>query len=171
MCCRRDDRGWYFDEETVQNTIELVRMLMDLYSIPADRVVLHYDVKGKICPEPFVRDGDRWAAFLSALTGVVQGPAEQPDLPFARGMIAKVQQTLNQVYGYHLAVDNSPGPDTRRHLIMALQSELNWQYRKGLAVDGSFGPGMESAVRKYQANHGLTVDGIAGRDTQTSLFR
>ena len=62
MCVRKrgtqtlgaTDRDWYFENKTVQSTIELVRYLMGKYHIPADHVIRHYDVTGKICPNPYV---------------------------------------------------------------------------------------------------------------------
>ena len=62
MCVRKKgtqtlgatDRDWYFENKTVQSTIELVRYLMEKYHIPADHVIRHYDVTGKICPNPYV---------------------------------------------------------------------------------------------------------------------
>lgn len=36
--------------------------------------------------------------------------------------------------------------------------------------DGEFGSGTESAVRKYQKEKGLTVDGVAGKDTWSCLL-
>lgn len=39
------------------------------------------------------------------------------------------------------------------------------------SLDVSLGPGREAAVRKYQAIHELTVDGMAGQETQISLLR
>ena len=34
-----------------------------------------------------------------------------------------------------------------------------------MTADGIFGPGTEAALREYQKQHGLLVDGIAGPDT------
>lgn len=37
-------------------------------------------------------------------------------------------------------------------------------------ADGIFGKATESAVRQFQQWHSLTVDGIAGQQTQTALY-
>ncbi len=37
------------------------------------------------------------------------------------------------------------------------------------SVDGSFGSGTETALRTFQQNNGLTVDGVAGKNTLTQL--
>lgn len=54
--------------------------------------------------------------------------------------------------------------------VKALQCLLN--YRNGntaLTVDGSFGPSVYNAVVAYQKIKGLTANGIAGKDTLSSL--
>ena len=44
-------------------------------------------------------------------------------------------------------------------------------YRCGSSgADGSFGPGTDKAVRAYQKDHGLTVDGSCGPATWRSLL-
>ena len=68
MCCKKDAAGkWYIEPETVENTVRLVRWLMQEFRIPIDRVVRHYDVCRKTCPEPWVRDPAQWQAFLNRL--------------------------------------------------------------------------------------------------------
>lgn len=42
--------GWIITDETLKATIELTKYLMDVYEIPHDRVIRHYDVNGKPCP-------------------------------------------------------------------------------------------------------------------------
>ena len=62
MCVRKKstasmgatDKDWYFEDATVEAAAELTRYLMDKYNVPASHVVRHYDVTGKICPNPYV---------------------------------------------------------------------------------------------------------------------
>jgi peptidoglycan hydrolase-like protein with peptidoglycan-binding domain len=56
--------------------------------------------------------------------------------------------------------------------VFRLQFMLN--FVKGvddLDVDGIFGPRTEAAVREFQQNENLSVDGIVGRQTWTALLR
>lgn len=69
LCCDQDAAGrWRFDPATVANAVQLIRTLMAQYGIGIDHVVRHYDVTGKICPEPYVRDASAWAEFKARLT-------------------------------------------------------------------------------------------------------
>ena len=69
MCChRRPDGTWYFDDETVDATVELARDIMGRYGIPVENVVRHYDVTGKNCPAPYVNDPGAWEKFKARLT-------------------------------------------------------------------------------------------------------
>ena len=62
MCVRKKntksmgatDKDWYFEDATVEAAAELTRYLMDKYNVPASNVIRHYDVTGKICPNPYV---------------------------------------------------------------------------------------------------------------------
>ena len=70
MCCRKNvsNGTWYFTEDTINSTIQLVKDLMKKYNIPASNVIRHYDVTGKVCPEPYVRDVEAWNTFKASLT-------------------------------------------------------------------------------------------------------
>lgn len=78
MCVRNkcsrtsDSKGWYFEDATVNSAIELTKYLMNLYGISADRVIRHYDVNGKICPNPYVYNHTKhtWDMFKEALAAV-----------------------------------------------------------------------------------------------------
>ena len=68
LCCRKGANGWYFEEATIKAAKELTKQLMKKYNIPVANVVRHYDVTGKTCPEPFVRDSQAWDSFKASLT-------------------------------------------------------------------------------------------------------
>ena len=68
MCSRIDSNGkFYIKEKTIANAIELTKFLMEKYDIKVENVIRHYDVTGKICPEPLVRDEKLWLAFKDRL--------------------------------------------------------------------------------------------------------
>lgn len=56
------------NEKVVQNTVELVRFLMEQYNVPISNVIRHYDVTGKVCPAPFVNDEQQWENFKNQIT-------------------------------------------------------------------------------------------------------
>ena len=66
MCCKKSN-DWYFEQVTVDNTIELVKELMIKHNIPVENVIRHYDVTGKICPEPYVVSEQMWMDFKNKL--------------------------------------------------------------------------------------------------------
>ena len=68
MCCYKGVNGWYFEPKTVAATIDLVNKLMKEHNIPKERVIRHFDVTGKHCPEPYVRNPEDWNLFKSQLT-------------------------------------------------------------------------------------------------------
>ena len=51
----------------LKSTAKLVKSLMEKYKVPVENVIRHYDVTGKICPDPFVRDAKQWESFKSLL--------------------------------------------------------------------------------------------------------
>lgn len=74
-------RDWYFEDATVRSAVALTRELMEKYKITADRVVRHYDVTGKICPNPFVYNhtDHTWEEFKAALKSAGFTPGWEKD--------------------------------------------------------------------------------------------
>ena len=66
-----EDKDWYFEDETVAAAVELTKYLMKKYGVPASRVIRHYDVTGKICPNPYVYNttAHTWDAFKKKISG------------------------------------------------------------------------------------------------------
>ncbi|WP_051280460.1 peptidoglycan recognition protein family protein [Anaerovorax odorimutans] len=67
MCSDIVDGKYVITEATVNNTVEAVKRYMNAYSIPVKNVIRHFDVTGKICPEPFVKDESKWEDFKDRL--------------------------------------------------------------------------------------------------------
>lgn len=56
-----------FSTATIENTIELTKMLMKKYNVDISRVIRHFDVSGKPCPAPYV-DNAKWKEFKNMIT-------------------------------------------------------------------------------------------------------
>lgn len=93
-----------------------------------------------------------------------------------KAAVMALQMALNQKYHTDLAVDGSYGPLTKAAtrgleqgnegaLVYILQGLLYCVGENPRGFDGHFGPGTELAVKAVQRSHGITVDGIAGRNT------
>lgn len=65
--------------QTVDRAVELVKYLVAKYGIDVDHVVRHYDVTGKLCPEPWVRDESLWRKFKARLTAPVEPEPKKED--------------------------------------------------------------------------------------------
>lgn len=113
-------------------------------------------------------------------------PVDGYDGPKTRkGAVMVLQTGLNMDYRSGLDVDGILGASTLQalgnhyvclkecqYMVTALEIllMLKGYNPQGVECPGSFGAGLETAVRQYQKDHGLTVDGIAGRNTFKSLI-
>ena len=73
-CCHNDTKNqsaesldWYFDNETVDALVILVRALMAEYNTDTAHVLRHYDVTHKLCPAMWVHDTAEWENFKARL--------------------------------------------------------------------------------------------------------
>ena len=138
--------------------------------------------KPTVAVNQIIKDGQVHARNF-AVPGLKDDGIVGPETRKAR--IKVLQQAMNLDYGSGLRVDGIWGPKSERalgkhtvrrgekqYMVTALQDLLMLKgYNPGgLENPGIFGAGTEAAVRKYQADHGLTVDGIAGYNTFKSLI-
>lgn len=177
-------------DKTLENAIELGKVLMKKYNISIDRVIRHYDVNGKACPNcnGLLNDAN-WNAFKSRLTGAPvtntvhnSKPSETPSKPSSYDQwVANLQAELNRQYHTGLAVDGLKGPRTldacitvrrgaRGNITRLIQERLN-SVGFHISTDGIFGGGTERAVKVFQRNRGLRADGIVGRNTWNWLLK
>ena len=177
-------------EKTLENAITLGRLLMKKYNIPLDRVIRHYDVNGKACPNCNDLLNDKtWNAFKSRLTGAPvtntapnPKPSETSSKPSSYDhWVADLQAELNRQYNTGLAVDGLKGPKTlaacptvrkgaRGNITRLIQKRLN-SVGFNLSTDGIFGSGTHNAVKVFQKNRDLEQDGIVGRNTWNWILK
>ena len=65
------DTDWSLSASVVDRAVELTKYLMETCNIPADRVIMHHHVTGKLCPQPWCinpRRLDGWNKFKERLT-------------------------------------------------------------------------------------------------------
>lgn len=97
-----------------------------------------------------------------------------------KALVIGLQTELNNQYQKSLVVDGIFGSKTKNacvsvrkgakgNITYILQAILYCNGYK-IAVDGDFGVNTENAIKSYQQSNGLTVDGVAGKNTFTKLF-
>ena len=101
--------------------------------------------------------------------------------------VMDLQRTLNEQYGCGLAIDGSFGPLTYRacmnnylYYLKRAPIHIKWLQNRlmelGYSVgscgaDGSFGPATLNAVKQFQRDRGLAVDGHVGGATHKELVK
>lgn len=223
-----EDKDWYFEDATVAAAAELVRDLMDKYNVPADHVIRHYDVTGKICPNPYVYNTGThtWDEFKGLISGKAVSTAEYlpgmykvnvDELTIRTGpgvgyvpcdviqdegtyTITEIRNTswgkllsgagwINVSAKYCTYVGtacavvvraNNPYPVPTQTIKYVKGNTMKgddvkwvqWELREAgydIEIDGSFGPASDKALRAYQAQHGLVVDGKCGPATRACM--
>ncbi len=109
------DRNGNISAKTRTNTLELTRMLMKKYGVPASKVVRHYDASRKICPEAWSKNNwAEWRAFKKDIengTNDSELVVTQPQKPSGtqlweqciNGQIVKdLQNELNKQFGEYV---------------------------------------------------------------------
>lgn len=156
-----DSNKWFFTEETQESLVWLVSKLMDEYNISIDRVIRHYDVTGKICPNPYVKNNGfmtswTWSEFKTKLAQYRQ-----------HGTIETVNSDLTI----------KPKPDTqlkkgsKGDAVKTMQTMLiACGYSCGNAgADGDFGYYTESALKRFKIDNNLQDSGVYDKNTKQLL--
>lgn len=95
MCSDKLNGKYVITEATVARTAELVQYLMKRYNVPLSRVIRHYDVTGKTCPEPWVRNSSLWDNFKKRLEADDMTEAEVRKI--AQDEIGKAREVYDTV--------------------------------------------------------------------------
>lgn len=69
-------------QKTIQNTLDLVKYLMNELNVPIDRVVTHNMASGKNCPQSFsANNWAKWHEFKAGLAGIGYSQPQQQSKP------------------------------------------------------------------------------------------
>ena len=200
MCDSNKNGVVEITDKTLENVYALARALMKKYNIDIDHVYRHYDVNGKLCPNcNGLLDDNVWKNFKNNIVNSTVGnlgtstatPSaaknDNLDSLIARGQhIARCfQHAINLDYGAKLKVDGAFGKNSKaalgqhyvkrketQYLVTAVEIALMCRGYdpSGVECPGKFGSGLEAAVKQFQSDRGLKVDGIAGRNTILKLM-
>lgn len=99
-----------------------------------------------------------------------------------KAAIKALQKEINKQYGANLVIDGSYGPASKAanlpvkrgangNITRIIQGILIGKGYDPKGFDGSFGPGLEAAVKQFQKDNRLYVDGIVGPNTWSALLR
>ena len=113
-----DSGKWYFTTETQESLVWLVSKLMDEYGISIDHVIRHYDVTGKICPNPYVlnnklRTSWTWDEFRARLAeyrksgGYTAGSGTEPVQETKYYRVRKAWSDAASQLGAYTVLDNA----------------------------------------------------------------
>lgn len=54
-------------DKTMNNAVELIKMLKEKYNVSDTNIVRHYDASGKDCPKPMINDPSMWIRFRNEI--------------------------------------------------------------------------------------------------------
>lgn len=122
MCSRKlntaslaaTDDDWYITKETQNMAIQLTAYLMKQYNINKDHVIMHHQVTGKACPQPWCKNETAlsgWRAFLNALNAGTPVQATQT-APIATDTISGGKQVRYTVRITAATLNVRSGPGT-----------------------------------------------------------
>lgn len=145
---------WYFTTATQKSLVFLVSKLMDEFNIDINHVIRHYDVTGKICPNPYVKNNKlktswTWDEFKNKLLKY-------------RNIKTDTKITI---------VNNAP-TSTNKSTKEMQQMLIKLGYDCGAAgADGILGTNTKKAIKAFQKDNQLTIDGIYGPKTEKVLLQ
>lgn len=116
-----EDADWSIPAAVVDKAVELTRYLMQKYNIPAERVIMHHHVTGKLCPQPWCLNTKRleqWEAFKARLNAEKE---EEQDM--TEKEVKTIVENLTDEAAYHLY------EKAMRYL--ASQPEPEWSREEG----------------------------------------
>lgn len=166
MCCKKKNGKLYITDKTIANAGELVRYLMKKYDIPESRVIRHFDVNGKYCPQPYCTDATWKALKAKLVNGAVTIPITSTvekdskltvDGSFGATTIKKTQKLLGTTQDG--IVSNQPS----KYKTYLPATTSAWQFKSSGYTGGS------TMIKKLQKLVGIKETGYCNKSTVIAL--
>ena len=123
-----------FSPATIENAVELTKVLMKKYNVDINRVIRHFDVTGKTCPLPFV-DNAKWKEFKNMITGsgdltMSQYKELNNKIETLVKIVERLEKSTEKVYNYTMEIPEWGRPTIQKLLDKGLykgasESDLN----------------------------------------------
>lgn len=102
-------KAWSFTDSVIDKAVELTKYLMQTYDIPAERVIRHYDVSGKLCPGIIGWNEDsgnttEWKHFKERIGGNATKNDTKPDVIYR---VRKTATDAKTQIGAFTVLDNA----------------------------------------------------------------
>jgi len=93
MCNVYKDGVYYIDDATVNMTVKLVCYLLEMF--PNAKLCRHYDVTGKVCPQPWVNSPELWRQFQKRVEEErPMTPAERTEFNQLKTQVSDLQKMV-----------------------------------------------------------------------------
>lgn len=154
-----DSEPWYYTEASQRTLVILISGICLVYGIPLDHVLMHGNITTKICPAPYLKWAGkgpnwRWDALKARVAACMAGTYDEAATVEPAAVTVSVLR-----YGH-----------TGSKVKKLQQDLISLGYSCGSAgADGILGYDTVNAVRLFQEDHGLSVDGLAGPLTLKEL--
>lgn len=156
--------GGKIADKTLDNVVDLVKMLMSKYKIPVENVVRHYDVCSKRCPgwTGWIPSNETiWKAFKARLAGKTES---KPATPASKPAASTPKCPYSEpTYYVQLGTIGNGAKWVQWHL-----NRLGYDIGK-TGVDGIVGTKTLAAIKAFQKAKKIAVDGIVGPVTRAKI--
>lgn len=133
LCCHKKNGKIVPTPKAIDTAIPLVKWLMDKYNVPANRVIRHFDVTGKCCPNGYISK-DNWGTLHAMLTGLKAYPTKTLRKGMNDEQVGRLQRCLNRIDHAGLAIDESYGPKTEKAVYEFKQKHMGVKHPNGKVV-------------------------------------
>ena len=167
-----------------KNAIELVKYLMNKEGLSIDRVIRHFDAKGKYCPRKMMDNPALWDDFKNAIQGKAETKVEETSKVNAK-VLEWQNAAIADGFSFPLfGADGKWGSECENVAEDAIIKKrlTGYKYRNltkivqravgftGADVDGKCGKDTKKAIIAYQKAHGLKEDGCVGIKTWKKIL-